>query len=208
MVFPGDPRDFIVHGIPAVQMHEHDRFRALTDLLLNADRIARMKPGVILVNTARGALVDEEALLAALRSGHIRHAGLDVFHNEPLKGDHPLTQIENVTLSAHAAQAPASSRHSAVAAARSTVNVTVASVAVVSNRGEEVIGTPGVIGSAIQSYTSGVGSTCPSTSTLRTSKWCGPSETVSSTGSGQPNQSPPSSRHSELATSSPSSDSQ
>ena len=66
-------------------------------------RIARMKPGAILINTARGALVDEAALLEALRSGHIRHAGLDVFHNEPLKGDHPLTQMENVTLAAHAA---------------------------------------------------------------------------------------------------------
>lgn len=70
---------------------------------LDAERIARMKPGVILLNTARGALVDEEALLAALKSGHIRQAGLDVFHNEPLKADHPLTLMENVTLSAHAA---------------------------------------------------------------------------------------------------------
>ena len=70
---------------------------------LDAKRIARMKPGVILVNTARGALVDEPALLDALRSGHIRHAGFDVFHNEPLKADHPLTKMENVTLSAHAA---------------------------------------------------------------------------------------------------------
>jgi D-3-phosphoglycerate dehydrogenase / 2-oxoglutarate reductase len=70
---------------------------------LSAERIARMKPGVILVNTARGALVDEDAMLAALRSGHIRHAGLDVFHAEPLKTDHPLTRMENVTLSAHAA---------------------------------------------------------------------------------------------------------
>jgi D-3-phosphoglycerate dehydrogenase / 2-oxoglutarate reductase len=70
---------------------------------LNAERIARMKPGVILVNTARGALIDEEAMLAALRTGHIRQAGLDVYHNEPLKPDHPLTRMENVTLSAHAA---------------------------------------------------------------------------------------------------------
>ena len=62
-----------------------------------------MKKGAILVNTARGALVDEDAMLAALRSGHIRHAGLDVFHNEPLKSDHPLTRMENVTLSAHSA---------------------------------------------------------------------------------------------------------
>ena len=70
---------------------------------LDGKRITRMKPGVILVNTARGALVDETALLDALRSGHIRHAGLDVFHAEPLKADHPLTRMDNVTLSAHAA---------------------------------------------------------------------------------------------------------
>jgi D-3-phosphoglycerate dehydrogenase len=70
---------------------------------LSAERIARMKPGVILVNTARGALVDEAALLAALRSGHIRHAGLDVFHAEPLAGDHPFTRLDNVTLTAHCA---------------------------------------------------------------------------------------------------------
>jgi D-3-phosphoglycerate dehydrogenase len=62
-----------------------------------------MKPGVILVNTARGALVDEEAMIEALKSGHIRHAGLDVFNIEPLPADHPLTKIPNVTLSAHSA---------------------------------------------------------------------------------------------------------
>lgn len=70
---------------------------------LDAERIARMKPGAILVNTARGALIDEEAMMAALYSGHIRQAGLDVYHNEPLKPDHPLTRMDNVTLSAHAA---------------------------------------------------------------------------------------------------------
>ena len=70
---------------------------------LNAKRIARMKPGAILVNTARGALVDEAALIGALQSGQIRNAGLDVFHNEPLKAGHPLARLDNVTLSAHAA---------------------------------------------------------------------------------------------------------
>jgi D-3-phosphoglycerate dehydrogenase len=70
---------------------------------LSAEHIARMKPGAILVNTARGALVDEAALIAALQSGHIRHAGLDVFYAEPLKPDHPLAKMDNVTLTSHAA---------------------------------------------------------------------------------------------------------
>jgi D-3-phosphoglycerate dehydrogenase len=70
---------------------------------LTPARIARMKPGAILVNTARGALIDEAALIAALNNGHIHHAALDVFHTEPLKRDHPLASMDNVTLSAHAA---------------------------------------------------------------------------------------------------------
>jgi D-3-phosphoglycerate dehydrogenase len=70
---------------------------------LDAGRIARVKPGAILINTARGALVDEAVMVAALQSGRIRHAGLDVFHAEPLKPDHPLAKLDNVTLSAHAA---------------------------------------------------------------------------------------------------------
>ena len=70
---------------------------------LSAKRIAAMKPGVILVNTARGALVDEAAMIEALKSSHIRHAGLDVFNIEPLPVDHPLIRLPNVTLSAHSA---------------------------------------------------------------------------------------------------------
>jgi D-3-phosphoglycerate dehydrogenase len=66
-------------------------------------RIGAMRPGVLLVNTARGALVDEAAMIDALKSGHIRHAGLDVFNTEPLPADHPLTTLPNVTLSAHSA---------------------------------------------------------------------------------------------------------
>jgi D-3-phosphoglycerate dehydrogenase / 2-oxoglutarate reductase len=70
---------------------------------LSRDRIAAMRPGVILVNTARGAMVDEAAMIEALKSGHIRHAGLDVFNIEPMPVDHPLTKLPNVTLSAHSA---------------------------------------------------------------------------------------------------------
>ena len=80
-------------------------------LLLNDDtrgfitreRIKAMKRGVVLINTARGAVVDEAAMIEGLKSGHIRHAGLDVFNIEPLPSDHPLTKIPNVTLSAHSA---------------------------------------------------------------------------------------------------------
>jgi D-3-phosphoglycerate dehydrogenase len=70
---------------------------------LDAARIARMKPGAILVNTARGALIDEGALIRALKTGAIRHAALDVFHAEPLRPDHPLARLPNVTLTAHSA---------------------------------------------------------------------------------------------------------
>jgi D-3-phosphoglycerate dehydrogenase / 2-oxoglutarate reductase len=70
---------------------------------LTRQRIAAMKPGIILVNTARAAMVDEIAMIEALKSGHIRHAGLDVFNTEPLPADHPLTKLPNVTLSAHSA---------------------------------------------------------------------------------------------------------
>jgi len=69
---------------------------------LGSAQVARMKPGVILINTARAALVDEAALLDGLRSGRIRHSGLDVFHAEPLQRDHPLVSMDNVTLTAHA----------------------------------------------------------------------------------------------------------
>lgn len=70
---------------------------------LSADRIGKIRPGAVLVNTARGAIVDEAAMIAALRSGHLRHAALDVFDIEPLPAGHELTTLENVTLSAHSA---------------------------------------------------------------------------------------------------------
>lgn len=70
---------------------------------LSAERLARMRPGAVLVNTARGAVMDEAAMIAALESGALRHAGLDVFDVEPLPADHRLLTLPNVTLSAHSA---------------------------------------------------------------------------------------------------------
>jgi D-3-phosphoglycerate dehydrogenase / 2-oxoglutarate reductase len=99
-------------GVPLVPLDEllsradiitlHLALNDETRGFLGAAELKRTKPGVILINTARGALVDETALLEALRSGQIGHAGLDVFHAEPLKPDHPLARMDNVTLSAHA----------------------------------------------------------------------------------------------------------
>ncbi|MBA7466974.1 Glyoxylate/hydroxypyruvate reductase B [subsurface metagenome] len=101
---------------PGVEFLEFDELIDESDvvsihLLLNDETrgfisracIEAMKPGVILVNTARGAIVDEQAMIDALESGQIRHAGLDVFNTEPLPKDHPLTKLQNVTLSAHSA---------------------------------------------------------------------------------------------------------
>jgi D-3-phosphoglycerate dehydrogenase / 2-oxoglutarate reductase len=70
---------------------------------LSAERLSRLRKGAILVNTARAAVVDEAAMIAALQSGHLRHAALDVFNTEPLPAGHVLTTLPNVTLSAHSA---------------------------------------------------------------------------------------------------------
>ncbi len=70
---------------------------------LSAERLARLRPHAILVNTARGGLLDEVALIAALQAGRIGHAALDVFTEEPLPAGHALATLRNVTLSAHSA---------------------------------------------------------------------------------------------------------
>ncbi|CAN5316100.1 NAD(P)-dependent oxidoreductase [soil metagenome] len=101
---------------PGVEFVTLDQLLAESDvvslhLLLNDDtrgflsaiRLAQMKRGAMLINTARGALVDEAAMIEALISGQLGHAGLDVFVVEPMQPGHPLTLLDNVTLSAHSA---------------------------------------------------------------------------------------------------------
>lgn len=69
--------------------------------MLNAATLAACRPGVIVVNTARGGLIDEDALLAAVRSGHVHGAGLDSFATEPMAAGHPFQQEARILLSPH-----------------------------------------------------------------------------------------------------------
>jgi phosphoglycerate dehydrogenase-like enzyme len=68
---------------------------------LRAADLAKMKPGAVLVNVSRGPIVEEQALVAALRSGHLGGAGLDVFDREPLPAGHPFRSLDNVVLTPH-----------------------------------------------------------------------------------------------------------
>ena len=80
----------------------HLNYGPQTAGFIDADRIARMRRGAILVNTARAGLVDTQAMLAALDAGRLGHAALDVFDHEPLDPASPLARREDVTLTAHA----------------------------------------------------------------------------------------------------------
>jgi D-3-phosphoglycerate dehydrogenase len=80
--------------VVSVHLNLNDQTRRF----VGVDMFNRMKAGAIFINTARGGLVDEDALVASLNSGRLSGAGLDVFAQEPLPGDHPLLKFENVVL--------------------------------------------------------------------------------------------------------------
>ncbi|MFV2062946.1 MAG: 2-hydroxyacid dehydrogenase [Chloroflexota bacterium] len=83
----------------------HTSLSEETRNLIDAAALARMKPGAVLINTSRGAVVDSHALAEALRSGHLFGAGLDVTEPEPLRADHPLVGLPNCLVVPHIASA-------------------------------------------------------------------------------------------------------
>jgi phosphoglycerate dehydrogenase-like enzyme len=100
-----DAKDVILRRADAVTLHL--RLMPETTGFIGQREFGLMKPGAILVNTGRGALVDRDALLAALAGGKLAGAGLDVFHDEPVKPGDPLLGCANAVLSPHnAGQTP------------------------------------------------------------------------------------------------------
>jgi D-3-phosphoglycerate dehydrogenase len=95
------PLEELLAGSDVVSLHL--RLSDQTRGFLGATELAKMKPGAIFVNSARGPIVDEAALMEALRRRRIAGAGLDVFDTEPLPQGHPLVNLDNVVLSPHAA---------------------------------------------------------------------------------------------------------
>ena len=73
--------------------------------MINRETLGLMRPGVILINVARGDLVDPTALTEALRQGHVAAAALDVFDPEPIPADHPILRMDNVIVASHIASA-------------------------------------------------------------------------------------------------------
>jgi glycerate dehydrogenase len=92
-----------------------------TRALLNADRLARLRPGALLLNTARGALVDEAALASALRGGQLGGAGLDVLCLEPPHADHPLLSAPRCVITPHVAWASRAARRRLIEATAANV---------------------------------------------------------------------------------------
>jgi len=95
------PLDRLFREADAISLHV--AYSDETREMIGSALLQSVKPGALLVNTARGGIVDEDALIAALQSGLLGHAALDVFTEEPLDPASPLCGLDNVTLSAHAA---------------------------------------------------------------------------------------------------------
>lgn len=106
-----EPRSFDQVLAESDYVSVHVPLSPATRGLIDAAALAKMKPGAILVNTSRGPVIDEPALIAALQSGHLGGAGLDVFEVEPLPTDSPLRTMEHVVLTPHMAAYSEASWH-------------------------------------------------------------------------------------------------
>ena len=91
----------VLHEADIVTLHLP--LTAETRHLIGAGEVSQMKKGAYLINTARGGLIDEAALIDSLQQGHLAGAALDVFESEPMPAGHPLSQLKNVTLTPHIA---------------------------------------------------------------------------------------------------------
>jgi D-3-phosphoglycerate dehydrogenase len=144
-----NPETIREHGCEAVTLEEllaesdivslHCPSSAQTRKLLNAESIRAMKQGAIVINLARGDLIDTQALIAALESGHLAGAGLDVCDPEPIPADSPLRSMPNVITASHIASAsPKSVR---------TLRLTAARIAAMAVNGERL---PNVVNGVAQ----------------------------------------------------------
>ncbi|WP_013628716.1 phosphoglycerate dehydrogenase [Rubinisphaera brasiliensis] len=104
--------DYVSLHLPATAETKH---------FINAETLAQMKPGSVLINTARGSLVDENALVESLKSGHLRGAGLDVFEKEPLPLDSPLLSVDRILLCGHLAGLDEESQRDTLTMAAETI---------------------------------------------------------------------------------------
>jgi D-3-phosphoglycerate dehydrogenase / 2-oxoglutarate reductase len=116
----------------------HLRLTIQTRHLANAALFARMKSGAIFVNAARGGLVDQDALIAAVAGGHLAGAALDVFEGEPIPADHPLTKVDRIVLSPHIAGATREAME------RTAIEVASEVLAVLEGRSPRCLANPGV----------------------------------------------------------------
>ena len=99
--FLGGPEqlDHVLAQVDYLSLHVH--LNATTRQMIDRRALGLMKPTAVLINVARGELIDEAALVEALQKGQLKGAGLDVFEEEPLPADHPLLQLDNVFLTPH-----------------------------------------------------------------------------------------------------------
>ena len=116
-LYPNDPGRAIVEYVTLDELYTradvitlHCNLTPENTGMINKDSIAKMKDGVILINNARGQLIDEQDVADALNCGKMAAAGLDVVYTEPIRADNPLLKVKNCIITPHISWAPKESR--------------------------------------------------------------------------------------------------